>query len=361
VREARSVLIVASSRRVALAGGSLSLLLAFACSPPPSGEECLGGAAERLYYGSPEATLLHLSPGERAALVRVIPLPDQGSFCSGVVIGANWILSARHCSAEAGFRIEVELDGELVSYFADRHARHSELDVLLIGTPPGAMPETTVPLALAEPGLPGTAPGMLVQAAGFGATESGDSQGLEFIVSSVAELDELDIVIDGSGTSGACGGDSGGPLLIRDGNGAVRVLGLLTAGSASCLGRDRYARVDGLRTWAETWVTLAEPSFACGDFPSEGVCASGSALHCVDGALTADVCAPGTTCGWSDADSRMACIALDADPCHGVGSLGACEGNVALRCERGELSADDCGTCGAVCGRAPATGAVECR
>jgi secreted trypsin-like serine protease len=51
------------------------------------------------------------------------------------------------------------------------------------------------------------------------------------------------------GKTGACVGDSGGPLLGKTMDGRIEVLGLLEAGSASCTGEDFYTRLDRLKSW----------------------------------------------------------------------------------------------------------------
>jgi secreted trypsin-like serine protease len=58
-------------------------------------------------------------------------------------------------------------------------------------------------------------------------------------------------VVDGEGRTGACAGDSGGPLLVADSSGQARVAGVLDRGSADCLGLDLYTRIDALADWIE--------------------------------------------------------------------------------------------------------------
>lgn len=104
-------------------------------------------------------------------------------------------------------------------------------------------------------------------------------------------------MVHGHGNSGACSGDSGGPLLARDEHGRVRVVGLLDAGHASCVEDDRYTRTDVLASW------------------------------------------------WTF---------------EGAGSLPVCEGDVVIQCANGEQTRVDCSPCGRVCADWTPTGAANC-
>jgi hypothetical protein len=89
------------------------------------------------------------------------------------------------------------------------------------------------------------------QLAGFGLTED-DTIGLRLFTDEVVIDDDGELItVDGEGQRGACLGDSGGPLLIRDGAGNVRVVGVLSHGSASCLNIDRYVLLYQVRDWLE--------------------------------------------------------------------------------------------------------------
>ncbi len=66
----------------------------------------------------------------------------------------------------------------------------------------------------------------------------------------VTSVEESFIITDGAGVSGACNGDSGGPLLTRDASGELQLAGVLSGGSASCTGVDEYVRADAIADWA---------------------------------------------------------------------------------------------------------------
>jgi secreted trypsin-like serine protease len=67
--------------------------------------------------------------------------------------------------------------------------------------------------------------------------------------SMIVSLDATSLRVDGGGLTGACGGDSGGPLLARRQDGSFEVLGILSVGSRTCRGIDVHLRVDTQLRW----------------------------------------------------------------------------------------------------------------
>ena len=85
---------------------------------------------------------------------------------------------------------------------------------------------------------------------GFGTQGDGTSPGRRtFVEEPITALSADSIVVSGNGISGACEGDSGGPLLTKDSAGNAVLIGILASGSASCRGEDRFTRLDIVSDW----------------------------------------------------------------------------------------------------------------
>jgi hypothetical protein len=166
------------------------------------------------------------------------------------------------------------------------------------------------------------------------------------------------ITVDGQGTRGACGGDSGGPLIVARDDAFTQgeILGVLSHGSTSCVGLDHYERIDTLASWiADTLAGIrAKP---CGDVTHEGRCDGGEATYCAPEGLVRDVCASGLSCGWSVTAAGYRCGDVADDPCGGVGPATECADDAVVWCNHGTLERVDCGPCGGRCSVDPTRGA----
>jgi Trypsin len=200
--------------------------------------------------------------------------------------------------------------------------------------------------------------GETVEIAGYGLTADGGSGSLNFAVEPVSAVDSASITVDDHGASGACNGDSGGPLLLRGPDGAVRVEAVLSVGSVDCSGEDVYARLDAISDWILQVSGPEQVSHACGGIGLQGRCLYGSALWCEGTTLAAESCTHGTQCGWSAASGGFRCEDPSSDPCAGTDNTGACVSNAAQSCAGGRLQHSDCG-CG-TCVVDPMSGTPEC-
>src|SRR5690606_16136640 len=194
---------------------------------------------------------------------------------------------------------------------------------------------------------------------------TGDYGQRMFTAEPIVSVSATMLTVDGQGRSGLCFGDSGGPVMSLVADGSVRVLGSLSGGEGSCVGRDHFTRTDAYRLWVEE-VTGPVPDrdgVECRNLDQVGRCISDTtAVWCgIDGTVQSDTCEEDQACGWDEAFGVFGCVDRGADPCEGVSEWGACDGDVATYCDRGELRRVDCGDCGRICGFAADQGGVTCQ
>ena len=215
-------------------------------------------------------------------------------------------------------------------------------------------------IAAGGAGVGRLAAGDVVELAGYGLTEANTAGNLRFAAEPIVAVAAASITVGGSGETGACAGDSGGPILVRGPDGAPRVAGVLSLGAPSCVGEDRYERLDAIQDWIASTIGAAPASnLECGAIDGAGRCFFGSAVWCTGTELASDACTSGRRCGWSTAEQGFRCVEPAADPCDGVDSVGACQEGAAAACSNGVLVRQTCAPCG-TCRVNGRTGSPEC-
>jgi secreted trypsin-like serine protease len=81
--------------------------------------------------------------------------------------------------------------------------------------------------------------------AAYGLTERGQMRALRFLATTLQRIDPATttITVNSGPTAGACGGDSGGPLFVATQDDGWQLAGILSVGSAYCLGEDTFIDV----------------------------------------------------------------------------------------------------------------------
>jgi secreted trypsin-like serine protease len=231
-----------------------SSALVAGCDSEPS-DSCGAASVTAPLFGA-STDPLELEAREQNAVVALTQSSNQvqGGLCSGVLINPRRVLTARHCAELLPDDVSVFVGPSVAEHTFQvpvlRFKEHGTYDVAI------AELEAAVPADLATPLEPITGAdaidvGMLATLVGYGLTEH-DSLGVRlFLQEPIVEVDADFVTVDGNGRTGACVGDSGGPLLVRDEEGQHRIAGVLSAGSASCLGVDLYQRLERVRAWLD--------------------------------------------------------------------------------------------------------------
>ena len=326
--------------------------------PDLSIDQCLEGPNKtnkpqsNIFYGTQLPQHVPLSAGQIMAV---------GSFgsCSGSLIADQWVLSASHCTLGTGDWFcmgEQAWNPNKCLKLSEVYTHPSaDLTIAKLTHPAQVVLPAVEPITLNTFPLNSQWLGRLAEAAGYGQQENGYSGEREFTAEPIVAVYDGALTIDGQGQHGVCFGDSGGPLMIIADDGTVRVAGTLSEGDGSCVGQDHFTRVDSYLSWIESKmgpIQMPGPQ-PCGSHLATGTCdADGEwATWCgPDDVLQVDKCEGQTTCSWDVGVEGWRCVGVDADPCGGLTTWGACgTDNVLSWCGEGGLLERDCGACDETC------------
>ena len=269
---------------------SILLLALTACAPqeellPGAGPSALGG--EKIYAGSAPTEVYH------DAVVGLHELTRRGvytqPFCSGTLIGEDWIMTAAHCAVSRGrtkkantFGIYVGDDPslDLVShlYYVDAvyvHASYSGTsltnDIALLHLSTGITEVSPVAYLPSAEALTSADVGVTyLNHAGFGYDETrsyGDKLQVDVLLggfgctvtgcgSAGVAATQISYSQDNGATGiGPCNGDSGGPAFVTRASGTY-VAGITSYGDSGCDVYGVSTRVDAFGTWINGYTGL---------------------------------------------------------------------------------------------------------
>ena len=162
----------------------------------------------------------------------------QGISCSRTMLTAmltpHTHLTAAHCTLRRRDRFCVGTipDDPSTCLRIERVINHDGNDIALVELREDATNSLSdiVSIPILTRDMDQTWIGETVEAAGYGQMENDEDGTRKFTAEKITELTSGLVTIYGEGERGVCFGDSGGPLMVIDADGTIRVVGVLSHG-----------------------------------------------------------------------------------------------------------------------------------
>jgi V8-like Glu-specific endopeptidase len=304
-----------------------------------------------------DPTVVNLTAGQKAAIGAIL-VNGGMAMCTATVIAPDTVLSAAHCFDYGASSVDFYVGTDIRSPTAVLSASEWHLNpqygstyesppqydnsIIILGESTASAGITPIPVNCTTTSIYG----QRVQAVGFGMTSAYDDSNTRrwWTVLTCDYEGSFVYGVTGNGATGACYGDSGGPLLVTKGDGLIYEMGDLSVGdSDDCLGHDYYARTDYNCGFIQDYVT-PDP---CAGETLQGRCSGNTAIWCEASTVRqVDCAASGQVCGL-DGSSNYRCL-TPADPCNGETLQGRCDGNTAIWCEGSAVQTVPCAS-GTMC------------